>query len=260
MICPNCQNSLYPISGETAIGTRFTLHRCGNCGGVWFDPAELESVPYHEVVRLAKMTVIRRSSSPVIRSADHELLCPLDNHPLSPLHREATPQGLALLQCAKCKGVWASTKALKHMAENLEESGKTAPGDETIFPLLSSSIAPFLVASFLCLSTLITLIVLRNSQEQRIYATQLMAGLTDIPLAPTSQFISFQTRVPVTSEISYGTSRLTIVKQKIDTKPATLHQITLRNLSGNTPYLYTLTLTDASGNSYTTPVYIFSTK
>lgn len=260
MLCPSCNHPLYPIPAETAMGIRFTLSRCGNCSGVWFDPLEIESVPYHEVVRLAKMTVVRRSSSHVTGFSDKPLLCPVDNHDLNPLHREATPHTLQMMQCSKCKGVWASFKTLTSFVENLEEKGKPAPGDEVIFPLSSSSVGPFLVAAFLCLSTLITLIVLRNNQEQRAYATQLMVGITDISISPTTQFISFQTRVPVTAQISYGTTRLGMITKPVDTKPATIHQITLNNLLSNTGYIYTLTLTDASGNSYTTPVYVFRTK
>lgn len=259
MTCPSCNQSLYSLNSESTIGTRISLDHCGNCGGTWFDPNELFSLPHYEVVRLAKMTVSNRSLSNLHFSKD-ELLCPRDRAHLITLDTDTTPKDLRFFECPRCHGIWGTAQALSHFAQSVEKNSQTDSDHEKIFPDTTISLAPLLALTLLFFATFVTLYSFKKTQENRTQAQTLITSISTIPIGSTTILLSLRTSVAVTSEISYGTSRLTMINQIIDTKPGTIHQITLNKLSPNTPYIYTLTLTDALGNSYTTPVYVFRTK
>lgn len=259
MHCPSCLHPLHPLTSETTIGTHITLDHCGNCGGTWFDSYELSSLPHHEVVRLAKMTISRHSSSSDHLSAN-EWVCPRDNHILSPFDSDTLPASVKFYECPHCHGMWGSMGALSSFAETMEKKVKTTAVHEKLFPDTTISLASFLSLLFLFFTTFATLYIFKTVQENRTQAETLVTSRTTIPIDQTVMVLSFRTSLPLTSEISYGPTRLEMKKETITKEPSTFHRITIRNLSANTAYLYTLTLRDASGNSYTTPFYVFSTK
>jgi len=62
MLCPACGNILQKLSVTTKQGGRFEVDHCGRCGGTWFDPYEINRIPYHEVMALSQLTVLPKKN------------------------------------------------------------------------------------------------------------------------------------------------------------------------------------------------------
>src|SRR3990167_4556091 len=117
MDCPSCGYQLQKLSVTTTSGGKFDVEHCGRCGGTWFDPYEINRIPYHEVVRLAHLTVLPKK--PFVPHRD--LFCPRCHKKLDSFHSEAMPRGLRMLRCPKDGGIWATQKTLETFKTYQEE-------------------------------------------------------------------------------------------------------------------------------------------
>ena len=101
MFCPNCGYDLQKISVTTSQGGLFDVDHCGFCGGTWFDPYEINRIPYHEVVRLAAVTVLPKKSI----AAPKVLHCPRDRRVMKNYYGQAVPAGVRLYWCQQCLAI-----------------------------------------------------------------------------------------------------------------------------------------------------------
>ena len=248
MYCPVCEYDLQKLSVTTTSGVIFDVDHCGRCGGTWFDPYEINRIPYHEVVRLAAVTVLPKKhvASPKV------LHCPRDRRVMKNYYGQAVPAGVRLYWCKKCLGIWASQKALEDFKMHQEGSIMEYKEGERAFPAISVVFIPAMLTAFLFLLTFATVITLQEARENRIIAQQLISEVNVTKLSPTILSITFNTSKPVKSWISYGPNRLEMATRPVAKIFATRHAIVLVNLKPNIPFLYRITLEDQEARRFTT--------
>lgn len=255
-MCPSCGNLLQKLSVTTNSGGKFDVDHCGRCGGTWFDPYEINRIPYHEVARIAKLTVL--PTSPPTLSDNHK--CPRCHKDLVASHYESVPKGVSMLRCPKCGGIWATQKALEEFKKHQEETIKEYKAGTTAFPSLSVVFVPALSVLLLFLLTFVTVVSLQQGREQRIKAENTITNLTTIPVSETSVNIFFQTKLAVKSRITYGPDPFSMTTKTISSQPSTNHHILLTGLTPKTLYTFKITLIDDKNRTYTTSEYSFITK
>lgn len=256
MYCPSCGNFLQKLSVTTNSGGRFDVDHCGRCGGTWFDPYEVNRIPYHEVVRLAKITVLPCLATP--NGIDHK--CPRCHRNLVASHYESVPKGVAMLRCPKCGGIWATQRALEEFKKHQEDTIREYKTGATAFPSLSVVFVPALFTLMLLFVTFATVVNLEQSKEDRIAAENNMSNLTAFPLSSTSESIIFRTKTPVISSITYGVDMFSMKTLTINHQLSTNHSILLTGLTPKTLYAFKIALTDENGRTYTTGENSFITK
>ncbi len=229
------------------------MDHCGRCGGTWFDPYEINRVPYHEVARLASITVIPKT--PISR--DDILHCPRDHKQLDYFRGESTPRGVAMHRCPKCLGIWATQKALAEFKKHQEEIVTEYKVSRKPFPALSMVFAPAIALALLLITTAVTLLNLSNIQNNRSQAAEMVKNIKVQNISSSSVLVTFQTISPVKSFISFGETPLELRSQTISQEFNTTHYTLLTNLKPSTIYQYQLTLNDING-SYATPVAYFT--
>ncbi len=255
MFCPSCNYLLQKLSVTTSSGGKFDIDHCGRCGGTWFDPYEINRIPYHEIVNLAKLTVLPKHQ--LYTTNTH--LCPHCRIELSRYRGESVPARVTLLRCDKCHGVWATQKALEAFKGKQEETVKEYKMSKVAFPALSVVFVPALFVALLFFATFVTTLTLQNAKDQRIQATQMMTKLQVKPISPSIVSITFQTKTPVISIISYGKSTLQMKEKYISATLSSSHQLLLTDLEPDTVYFYQITLRDETDRKFSTEMKYFQT-
>lgn len=248
MYCPSCGNLLQKLTVTTTSGGKFDVEHCGRCGGSWFDPYEINRIPYHEVIRIAHLTVLPQN--PPVEPSLHK--CPRCHKNLVVSHYESVPKGVKMLRCPKCGGIWATQRALENFKKHQEEKIQEFKSGITAFPSLSVVFVPALLVLMLFLVTFSTVTSLLQSKESRIKAEENISGLTTLSLSSTSIDIIFQTKTAVISSISYGVDPFSFENKTINHQPSTNHSVILTNLKPKTIYTFKITLIDNKGHSFTT--------
>lgn len=256
MYCPTCGNPLQKLSVTTTSGGKFDVDHCGKCGGTWFDPYEINRIPYHEVNRIARITVLPKN--PPAEPSVHK--CPRCHKNLVASHYESMPRSVRMMRCPQCGGLWATQKALEEFKIHQEETIKEYKIRATAFPSLSVVFMPALLVLALFLVTFTTVSTLEQSKESRIKAENTIVSLTTFPVSPTSVSIIFQTKTPLKSNVSYGIDIFNMVSKNISIQPTANHHILLTGLTSRTFYIFKITLTDEQGRTYTTGENSFITK
>ena len=254
MFCPNCGYDLQKISVTTSQGGLFDVDHCGFCGGTWFDPYEINRIPYHEVVSLANLTVIPKKKVTPLKKR----LCPADNTPLEPLKGDAVPRNVTLLWCKKCLGVWASQRDLWEFKKHQDETVSAYDAGEKFFPSLSVAFVSTMTFLFLLATTFTTIISLQSHKEQRIIAESQIIELQTRQIAPDSLIVSFKSGKPLKSSVLYGQSSLEMSRLIISGKKSLEHSVIVTGLKPGSNYLYRIQLTDEAGRSYQTDLKHFS--
>lgn len=249
MLCPSCGNILQKLSVTTHNGTRFDVDHCGRCGGTWFDPFEIHRIPYHEVARIAYMTVLPKHYSQT-ELAIHR--CPRCHRDLIRSHYESVPKGIRMLRCAKCGGIWATQRALVEFKKHEDEDTRRDDSANVAFPSLSVFFTPAISVLLLLIVTFITVFTLQISKEGRIKAETNISKLSTFAVSPTSINIIFQTKTPLKSSITYGPDPLSMETKTINHQSSTNHYILLTGLIPKSLYNFKITLTDEKGRNFTT--------
>lgn len=255
MYCPNCQYQLQKLEVTTTSGGRFEVDHCGRCGGTWFDPYEINRIPYHEVARLAGLTVLPKN--PILHPLD--CLCPRCHKTLKKFHAESLPKGISMYRCIKCHGIWASQNALEEFKKEQQEVIGTYQESTKIFPALSLVFMPAVFMILLLFSTLLTLNKLSTARDDRTEAKTLTNSIALSNISNSSLLLYFPTVNPLRASIIYRDSNFNYRTQIISNNPAKQHQLILSGLKPDTFYYYYLRLEDSEGNSYNTPEAIFKT-
>lgn len=255
MHCPNCGYLFQKLSVTTTAGGKFDVEHCGRCGATWFDPYEINRIPYHEVVRLARLSQAPRNPVSLLDRKD----CPRCRKPLNKFTSESVPKGVTLLRCDKCHGIFATQKALEDFKKNQEGTIKEYKEGTRAFPALSVVFVPALTLLFLVISTLITISHLSNRTQERTKAAGLITDIHIVPTSDTTVSVTFQTKNDLRSGISYGLTRSEFIYKPISNFQTGVHAILLSDLKPGSVYFYTITLTDPDGKSYTTDELTFMT-
>src|SRR4030042_4721631 len=108
MFCPSCNCLLQKISVTTNSGEKFEVDHCGRRGSSWFDPYEINRIPYHEVVRLAKITVLPKNPT----KRNKHFACPRCHKKMQSFPSKTSPLGVSLIRCPICHGVFALPRNL----------------------------------------------------------------------------------------------------------------------------------------------------
>ncbi len=263
MHCPSCSYTLQKLEVTTNSGGKFSVDHCGRCGGTWFDPYEINRIPFHEVTRLAHITVLpspRRSPDLIgAKAGQIPLLCPRCHKELIPSHYESVPKGVRMLRCPKCGGIWATQKALEVFKKHQQETVKEYKTGTVAFPSLSVVFVPALLILLLLASTFITVTGLQEAQEGRIRAGQLISEFQTVSISLTKTAVTFTTKTPLKTRIYYGQSSFELIPQTISSKPSTTHGILLTNLQPNTTYIYYIELEDEQGRKIRSELKSFRT-
>ncbi len=257
MLCPSCGYTLQALSVSTDSGGRFEIDHCGRCGGTWFDPYEINRIPYYEVNRLAHLTVLPKNQP---LSKTENLFCPRCHKVMARYTGESVPRHVTLLRCPKCHGIWATQRALESFKKEQNLHIEKYKTKKSAFPSLSVVFVPAIFMMLLFFGTYITVTNLSKSREERIQAAEEITNLRETSISPTMEVVTFQTKNPFVSEISYGPSSFDLTDKIISATPQTKHHILLTNLKPNTIYIYKITLIDETGRklvsdpqSFTTP-------
>ena len=246
MLCPDCNHLLQKLSVTTKEGGRFEVDHCGRCGGTWFDPYEINRIPYHEVVSLSQMTAVPRRKFPPAAKQ----LCPEDNLELFPLSGDAVPKGVRLLSCKKCLGIWASQKDLWEFKKHQEETISAYDMGNKFFPNLSVVFVPAVTLLLLLITTFTTISGLQKQKEDRIMAEEIISNLSLSEIAGEAMGVTFETSVPVISEIYLGTSEISLAGIPVSPLPSVSHATIVRGLKRGQTYTYQIAVTDASGKTF----------
>lgn len=254
MYCPSCGYVLQKLSVTTDSGGRFDVDHCGRCGGTWFDPYEINRVPYHEVLRLAKLTVLPLKQPSLLAKR----VCPSCRKELVHFSSESTPVKTKLLRCPKCHGIWASQRTLEEFKNHQEETVQEYKKKGVAFPALSVVFIPALFTALLFLTTFLTINRLQESAEFRTKAAEIIDNETVTPVSKTVVFLNFRTNIAVKSSVSYGAITLEMKKEIITETPSLSHSVKISGLKPDSVYLYTLTFEDEKGNKFTTDIKQFN--
>lgn len=255
MLCPSCGRDLQKISVTTSSGGRFDVDHCGYCGGTWFDPYEINRIPFHEVMTLAQLTVLPQKKLTGLKIQN----CPNDHKALEVFKGEAVPSSVKLLWCPHCLGIWATQKDLEEFKKHQGETISAFDMSEKFFPKLSVVFIPAMTFLFLILTTFSTIQSLQKRKDERIYAQNQITNLSTLPLSQDSIIITFNTTNIVSSAVSYGLSALELSEKEFSQSPAISHSFVLSNLIPQRQYYYRITLIDNFGRSFTSDLKTFVT-
>lgn len=255
MFCPSCGNLLQQLDVTTNSGGRFSVDHCGFCGGTWFDAYEVNRIPYHEVARLAHLTVLpQKPNSP---AAGH--LCPRCHKTITPVQSESVPHGVRFLRCPACHGIWATHKALEEFKKNQEETITEYKTKQVAFPSLSVVFVPALFA-LLLFFTFLTVTNLQKAKDERTKAAEAISNIGILFVSPTKSTLTFTSIEAYRSSLSLGPSQLEMVTKSVSSTPSTLHKILLSNLSPGQTYFYRIILTDENGQQISGELSFFTQK
>jgi len=257
MTCPSCGYTLKTLSVTTDAGGRFEIDHCGRCGGTWFDPYEINRIPQYEINRIARLTVLPKNQS---MFKTEGLLCPRCQKTMTTYKGESVPKNVSLLRCPRCHGIWATQKALEGFKQYQETNIKEYKSNKTAFPPLSAVFVPVFFMFLLFFGTYITVSNLSKSKEDRILAAMQITNLKETAISETMEVITFQTKNPFVSQISYGPSSLEFINKIVSSTPQTNHHILLTDLKPKTVYVYKITLIDDTGRKLVGDLRSFTTK
>lgn len=256
MICSCCSHPMRKLSITTNSGGKFDVDHCRHCGGTWFDAYEINRIPYDEVARITKLTVLPDNPIPEL----HSHRCPRCYKTLVPTDYESVPKGVKMHSCPKCAGIWATLKALEEFKTYQEEAIHKYKSKSRVFPSLSMVFIPAIFILLVFMVTFTSIVALQYTQENRTKAQSTISNFTVFLFSNTIVSITFQTKTAVKSSITYGIDLPSMTTKTINDQPSTNHRILLTDLTPKTSYIFKITLTDESGRTYTTAEDSFTTK
>ena len=104
MKCPNDSTEMYQVKIEGHYNQPILLEQCKECGGIWFDEAELFSARHGEA---EKIEVFDSKSLWTPTNIEKRILrCPLDQSELFRFKDRYFLKGIILERCPSCNGIW----------------------------------------------------------------------------------------------------------------------------------------------------------
>ncbi len=124
MLCPNEKIEMKPVKVESHYGQSVLLDQCPECGGIWFDQAELYMAKQGQAVQIESVEPELLRSPCTIENA--ELTCPKDGAKLLRFVDPFFPKDFIVLRCPYCEGFWLNrgefTKYQKFRQEKLQKA------------------------------------------------------------------------------------------------------------------------------------------
>lgn len=102
--CPECKIPMLMVELMTHYGADLIIDQCERCGGLWFDVIELFSARKGSAKDLDELNLIVLYNN--ITLPRGRLHCPIDGKSLAPFSDQRYPEGLHVLQCGLCGGMW----------------------------------------------------------------------------------------------------------------------------------------------------------
>lgn len=250
MICPDCNHNLSLLSLPLDEKRNLDIDRCFFCGGLWFDHFEINQLPYFEAIKLS--TIIPEGKP----NKEGLGLCPRCRVPLEPLQAESIPQDTTVLYCPQCHGNWMPQTELAKL--KVAQKRKLEYFQAWKIPL--KSIYAVLIPAFLfalSIGVFYTAGQVRQSQENRTRATNLINQPVVISKEKGSVIVSFFTTSPLVSNIKYGQAIEAKRILTVSETPKTFHQIVLESLESGKTYFYQIEVEDREGIKTTSVTYSF---
>jgi len=143
MKCPNDNTEMYQVKIEGHYSQPILLEQCKECGGIWFDEAELFSARRGEA---EKIEVFDSKSLWTPTNIEKRILrCPLDQSELFRFKDRYFLKGIILERCPSCNGIWLNRgdftkfqQARQELKQTKERSSKDKRLEEDIKRTLSA--------------------------------------------------------------------------------------------------------------------------
>lgn len=255
MFCPNCNHSLTPLKITTEAGGKIEVDHCYFCGGVWFDRFELNRLPLKEAFSLSRM-----ATKEEIKRAKGSNLCPRDKKPLKEFVGQNIPPGTTVMSCTGCGGSFVNQSDLFTLKKAQKLKIDFFKAWKIPMPALSTVLLPVLLLFAVSFGTFLTVRTVREKQELRIKAKEMIGTPTIIVSPNNSVFISFSTSVPAFSLIVYQVSdEKEPVTVPVATEKTRQHSVTLYNLKAKTTYNFKIYVEEIPGQILSSTNYSFTT-
>lgn len=255
LLCPKCNHYLTPLTITTDAQGKIDIDHCYFCGGVWFDHYEINRIPYQSSLYLS-----RTASSEDLKKINGSNICPRDQTNLGSLQAESIPQGLTVLSCPICRGNFITKNDLKDLKKAQKIKLNYFKTWKIPLPSISAVFIPVFVLFAASLGVFFTVQNVRQNQEARIKANELISTPTIMVSARNSVLINFTTNVPVLSSIAYqakdGREPHTV---PVSTQKKTSHTVTVLNLEANIRYTLKIYIEEIPGQIISSPTYTFMT-
>jgi|SRR3989338_2334142 len=246
MLCPQCHSIFTTVEVLTLDQQKAGVDECYYCGG-HFLPSLIANFISEESAK--NLDSIRPKITSAISLAS-PLHCPICNEVMTSIRDDSVPLSVTIFACPENHGHFFPKNQLfafkKAQSIKIDYHQIWGIPLKSAFAILLPVIAIFTIISILPL----TLNQLKSTQESRISAHSLISTPLIVNISPTETLISFTTPAPTTSF-------LTLIndtdQKKIDvsTSIRTTHTITLKDLTPQTTYSYTITTPQATSQTYT---------
>ncbi|QQG44222.1 MAG: zf-TFIIB domain-containing protein [Candidatus Roizmanbacteria bacterium] len=235
MSCPNCSTSLTPVDFH-----HLEILHCKNCGCTFFEDYAINRID----VSFANKLAFDKLSDYISGS---EKLCPRDQSPLSQMSTESIPQDVQLLQCGKCKGIFAYPDDLMRfkLAQNAKINYFKA---WNIPPALRSLLVLSLIATVSM--AVFGKSVLFNNKPTK--ADDIVKSI-NTSVSGRLLFVSFRTQVPYSSRIIFLDKTSNSKNEKVISAAQTkLHYLVVSDIDISHDIFYQIIVTDKSGKEVKT--------
>ncbi len=254
MNCPYCLTKLQ----ETQVlinSDPFKIFECFNCGGHWFPPLianEITSNQASDIDAILPKNNITTFGQP---------RCPICQTRLALITHDPVPNGIRVWTCPEGHGHFFPNHQLIQFKKAQE--AKITYHSLWGIPIKSlvSVMLPVIAVLALAGGLPLTIQRLQDNQETRTkasssYTTPLVTKLSD-----SSVLISFSTTSPKSSFLSLYEKDKFVTTKQISVASVSHHRITLTDLSNQSNYSFTITITDPANNtSLTTSHYPINLK
>lgn len=248
MFCPQCRQPLTEKETITSDKQKALVYECFNCGGHFIPPLIANLILQTTAQDLDSITP--KNTYPT----NPTTICPLCQETMIGITDNVVPKDVTVYACPENHGnyfplhqLYAFKRAQKTKLEYHQLWGIPI---KSIFTVLLPVIAIFTAITAIPL----TLNQLKNTQESRVKAGELINNPLVSPISPNQVVISFTTKVASTSSLRLLLSGgVQIIPGA--TTPQTTHVINLDNLQPTTRYQYELIVNDKTVGtfSFTTP-------
>lgn len=253
MNCPLCHTPFKESEIETTDKQISTIYECLNCGGHFFPRTLINFITSHDAKNIDSVIPQKPGTH-----HDQILTCPQCNQNLITISDDAVPHDVTIYACPEGHGDFYPKDELgkfkKAQEIKLDYHKTWGIPLKSIFTILLPVIIFFSAVTVLPL----TLERMRSSQENRTKASNLLTQPLITPISSTQTVISFSTTRPYYSFLNLASTNQPPQKITISESATTNHMITLKDLSAQTKYTFTITLSSTT-SATTTPEYSFST-
>jgi Zn-finger nucleic acid-binding protein len=120
MKCPNCQVEMNQVKAAGLTKGYFVqIDQCPKCGGIWCDRYEMTQISADDAFKIDSLD--HQLLKKPFKAMMGELSCPKDNLSLIAFNDQNLPQGLQIMRCRKCEGMWLNHGILSRFKQNTQK-------------------------------------------------------------------------------------------------------------------------------------------